>query len=162
MPASLVAQMAKNLPTMQVDLGSVPGFGRSLGEGNGNPLPYFCLENSMDKWSWLDYSSWGLEESNMTEWLMVLLHCPLGFPSGSVVKRICLQCRRCRRHCFNPWVGKITWRRAWKPTPVFLPWRIQWKEEPGVLQSIESHRIGHDWANWACMHTHCPLNAQIL
>ena len=29
-------------------LGSIPGLGRSLGEGNGNPLQYFCLENSMD------------------------------------------------------------------------------------------------------------------
>ena len=27
----------------------------------------------------------------------------------------------CRRLGFNPWVGKIPWRRAWKPTPVFLP-----------------------------------------
>ena len=32
--------------------------------------------------------------------------------------RICLQCRRPR---FNPWVGKIPWRRAWHLTPVFLP-----------------------------------------
>ena len=33
----------------------------------------------------------------------------------------CLQCRRCMRHWFDPWVGKIPWRRAWQPTPVFLP-----------------------------------------
>ena len=31
------------------------------------------------------------------------------------------QCRRCKKHGFNPWVGKIPWRRAWQPTPVFLP-----------------------------------------
>ena len=30
------------------DLGSIPRLGRSLGEGNGNPLPYSCLENPMD------------------------------------------------------------------------------------------------------------------
>ena len=30
------------------DLGSIPGSGRSSGEGNGNPLQYFCLENPMD------------------------------------------------------------------------------------------------------------------
>jgi len=30
------------------DLGSIPGLGRSLGEGNGNPLQYSCLENPMD------------------------------------------------------------------------------------------------------------------
>ena len=31
------------------DLGSIPGLGRSPGEGNGNPLQYSCLENPMDK-----------------------------------------------------------------------------------------------------------------
>ena len=34
------------------DLGSVPGLGRSLGEGNGNPLQYFCLEDPMDRGTW--------------------------------------------------------------------------------------------------------------
>ena len=37
----------------------------------------------------------------------------------SVVKNP--QCRRQRRHGFSPWVGKIPWRRAWQPTPGFLP-----------------------------------------
>ena len=40
------------------------------------------------------------------------------FPGGSDSKRICLQHRRIR---FDPWVGKIPWRRAWQPTPLFLP-----------------------------------------
>ena len=31
------------------------------------------------------------------------------------------QCRRCKRCGFNPWVRKIPWRRAWQPTPIFLP-----------------------------------------
>ena len=35
------------------DAGSVPGFGRSTGEGNGNPLQYSRLENSMDRRVWL-------------------------------------------------------------------------------------------------------------
>ena len=34
------------------DTGSIPGSGRSLGEGNGNPLQYSCLENPMDKGAW--------------------------------------------------------------------------------------------------------------
>ena len=34
------------------DLGSIPGWERSPGEGNGNPLQYFCLENSMDGEAW--------------------------------------------------------------------------------------------------------------
>ena len=34
------------------DLGLIPGLGRSLGEGNGNPLQYYCLENPMDRGAW--------------------------------------------------------------------------------------------------------------
>ena len=34
------------------DAGSVPGAGRSPGEGNGNPLPYSCLEHPMDRGAW--------------------------------------------------------------------------------------------------------------
>ena len=34
------------------DLGSIPGSGRSPGEGNGNPLQYSCLENPMDGAAW--------------------------------------------------------------------------------------------------------------
>ena len=34
------------------DLGSIPGMGRSPGEGNGSPLQYSCLENPMDKGAW--------------------------------------------------------------------------------------------------------------
>ena len=34
------------------DLGSIPGSGRSPGEGNGNPLQYTCLENPMDGGAW--------------------------------------------------------------------------------------------------------------
>ena len=39
-------------------------------------------------------------------------------PGGSDSKRICLQFRRPR---FDPWVGKIPWRREWLPTPAFFP-----------------------------------------
>ena len=42
----------KNLPSVQEDIGSVPGWGRSPGEGNGNPLQYSCLEKSMDREAW--------------------------------------------------------------------------------------------------------------
>ena len=49
---SLVAQLVKNLPAMWEtwvgDQGSIPGLGRSPGEGKGYPLQYFGLENSMD------------------------------------------------------------------------------------------------------------------
>ena len=47
---------------------------------------------------------------------------------------------------FDPWVRKIPWRSAWQPTPVFSPGESPWTEEPGRLQSMESQRVGHDWA----------------
>ena len=36
-------------------------------------------------------------------------------------KEFACQCRRCKRHEFDPWFGKIPWRTKWQPTPVFLP-----------------------------------------
>ena len=43
------------------------------------------------------------------------------FPGGARGKEPTCQCRRQKRQKFKPWVGKIPWRREWKPTPVFLP-----------------------------------------
>ena len=43
------------------DPDSVPGLGRSSGEGNGNPLQYACLENPMDRGAWWDTKSMGLQ-----------------------------------------------------------------------------------------------------
>ena len=46
---------AKNLPANAGDAGDtglIPGLGKSPGEGNGNPLQYFCMENSMDRGVW--------------------------------------------------------------------------------------------------------------
>ena len=42
----------KNPPTNAGDAGSIPGSGRSPGEGNGNPLQNSCLENLMDRGAW--------------------------------------------------------------------------------------------------------------
>ena len=43
------------------------------------------------------------------------------FSGGTSSKESACQCRKCKRQGFDPWVGKIHWRRAWQPTPVFLP-----------------------------------------
>jgi len=50
--ASLVVQSVKKTACSAGDLGSIPGSGRSLGEGNGNPLQYSCLENPLDTGAW--------------------------------------------------------------------------------------------------------------
>ena len=52
------------------DPGSIPGLGRSPGEGNGNPLQYSYLENPMDGGAWqVTYSPRGHKESDTTKWL---------------------------------------------------------------------------------------------
>ena len=53
---------------------------------------------------------------------------------------------RCR---FDPWVKKIPWRRAWQPTPIFLPGESPWKEEPGELQSMGSQSDMTEWLRTA-------------
>ena len=45
----------------------------------------------------------------------------LGFPGGTSGKEPACQCRRHKRHGFDPRVRKIPWRRAWQPTSVLLP-----------------------------------------
>ena len=44
-----------------------------------------------------------------------------GFPGGASGQELACQYRRHKGRGFNPWVKKIPWRRAWQPTPVFLP-----------------------------------------
>ena len=43
------------------------------------------------------------------------------FSGGGSGRELACQCRRHKRHGFDPWVKKIAWRRAWQFTPVFLP-----------------------------------------
>ena len=64
-----MAQMGKNLPANAGDLGSVPGLGRSPGEGDDHPLQYSCLGNPMDRgtgWA-TEYSPCGCTELDMTQ-----------------------------------------------------------------------------------------------
>ena len=62
---------------------------------------------------------------------------------GASGKEPACQCRRHRKLEFDPWVGKIPWRRKWHPTPVFVP-----GESPGQRSlggySPQGHRVGHD------------------
>ena len=61
-----VALVVKNLPANTGDLreeGSIPGLGRSPGEGHGNPIQYSCLENPMDRIVW-----WGMVHRVAKSW----------------------------------------------------------------------------------------------
>ena len=66
--ASLMAQMVKKLPAMWENW-SIPGLGRSPGEGNNNPLQYSCLENPMDRGAWPATVHQVAKELNTTEQL---------------------------------------------------------------------------------------------
>ena len=62
--------MINNLPANvgeAGDAGSILGSGRSPGGGNGNPLQYSCLENSMDREAWWAIAPRGHKELNVTE-----------------------------------------------------------------------------------------------
>ena len=68
------------------------------------------------------YSPWGRKGSDMTERLTHKhTHTKQWLPRWRSGKESACQCRRCKRRRFNPWVGKITWRRKWQPSSIFLP-----------------------------------------
>ena len=58
--------MVKIPPANVGDVGSIPGLGRSPGEGNGNPLQYYCLGNPMDRGAWQATVHGVAKESDMT------------------------------------------------------------------------------------------------
>ena len=65
-------------------------------------------------------------------------HSP-GFPGGASGKEPACLCRRHKRCRFNPWVGKIPWRRAWQSSPVFLPAKFHGQRNlVGYIQSMRS------------------------
>ena len=80
---------------------------------------------------------WHLQDSKSFHLLMWL--CLFG-------KEPVCQCRRLKRLGFDPWVGKIPWRRIWQPTPV-LSLRIPWAEEPDELQSVGLQKDTTYWLN---------------
>ena len=64
--------MVKNLPANvgdTRDVGSIPGSGRSPGGGNGSPLQYSCLENSMNRGAWWAIVH-GVAELDTTEYIL--------------------------------------------------------------------------------------------
>ena len=55
------------------DLGSIPGSGRSPGEGNGNPLQYSCLENLMDRGAWWATVHGSRSQTRLSDFTFTLL-----------------------------------------------------------------------------------------
>ena len=62
----------------------------------------------------------------------------LGFPGGASGKELARLYRKHNRQGFDPWVRKIPWRKAWQPTPVFLP-----GESHGLRSLVSYSPWGH-------------------
>ena len=74
-----------------------------------------------------------------------------GFSGGSVVKNLPDNARRYRRQFWSlRWEDPL--EEEMTTNSSILAWRTPWTEEPGGLQFIVSHRVGHDWSSWACTH----------
>ena len=85
-----------------------------------------------------------------------------GFQGGVRVKESACQCRRCRRHRFDPWVRKIPWQRKWQLISVFLPGKLPWTEEPGRLQSTVSQIQTRLHMHTLSTLGHCPSYRTVL
>ena len=90
------------------DVGSIPRLGRSPGGGNGHPLQYSGLENSMDRGTWWS-TVHGVAKSQ--SWVLSFVSHAKTLHVAQVVKESACQCIRHKRHGFDPWVGKNPWRR---------------------------------------------------
>ena len=93
-------------------------FGKESAFNAGDPVQFLGLEELLEK-GWATHSS------------------ILGLPLWLSCERIRLQRGGSG---FDSWVGKIPWRRAWQPTPVFLPGESPWTEDPAGLQSMGSQK----------------------
>ena len=90
-------------------------------------------------------------------WAQIFIKYQVGqhkdFPGGTSGKEPTCQCRRCRRHGFDPWVGKVPWRRKWQPSSVFLPGKYY-----GQKSLVGYSPWGHKELNMMSMHTQEPLD----
>ena len=86
-------------------------------------------------------------------WLTEKLNCIFialrGFPGGVSGKKPACQCWRHKRHR----VGKIPWRRAWQPIPVFLPAESHGQRSLAGYSPWGSQRVGYDWSDLAHKHS---------
>ena len=128
---SLVAQLVR-IHLQCGRPGSIPGLGRSPGEGKDYPLQYSGPENSMD------YRPWSLKELDTTE------QRSLSLSRASLV----VQSVKNLSAMQETWVQSLgqedPLEKGTAPHSRILAWRILWIEEPGGLQFIGSQRVGCD------------------
>ena len=117
------------------------------GEGDDRGWDGFMASLTQWKWVWVNFGSWwwtGMPDKlqymgsqsrmRLSDWTEL-----------NLVVQMVENLPAIWETWFDPWVGKIPWRRAWQPTPVLLPGKFLWTEEPGGLQSMGLQKVGHDW-----------------
>ena len=95
------------------------------------------------------------EWNNAAMWMD--LEILMGFPGSSVVK-VHLQSRRPR---FDPWVGKISWRKEWLPTPGFLPGKAHEQRSPVGYRAWGCKKVGYDSVTMQQRDYHSSERSQI-
>ena len=109
--ASLVAQLAKNLPAMQ-ELGSIPGSARSPGEGKGYPLQYSGLENSMhlsSPWDRKVWHDWATCSLTSTCWLLASCLSPPLSRSSELLLYLASRIRLCYLLTLSDYILGLDW-----------------------------------------------------
>ena len=113
------------------DLGSIPGLGRSPGEGNGNPLQYSCLENPMDGAAW-----WATVHGVTKSWTRLSDFTTLQYCVDFCHTLTCIR------------------RRQWHPTPVLLPGKSHgWRS---LVSCSPWGREESDTTEWLPFHFSLP------
>ena len=74
-----------------------------------------------------------------------------GLPRWLSGKESACQCKSHRRHGFDHWIRKISWRRKWQLTLIFLPGEFHGQRRLVACYSPWGHRIRHNWEQ--CIHT---------
>ena len=162
-----MALVVKNLPLKAGDIrdtGLMAGLRRSLGGAHGNPLQYSCLENPIDRGDW--WTTVHRVEKSRTCWSDLAYT----WFSGQTTKNICkIQLLSLKndlvrsevspgvsmvkngaankRHSFNLWFGKISWRGKWQPSPVFLSGKSHGQRNLAGCSPGGCKGVGHNLAN---------------
>ena len=126
------------------------------------PTPIFLPGKSHEQRNLVGYSSGGCTRvrHDLGLYNNYVYMCMWGLPRWFCGKEPACQCWRCKRLEFDPWVGKIPWRRAWQPTPLFLSVKSRGQRSPVACSSWD-HRVRHEWATGHTAHTHVHTHKYI-
>ena len=102
----------------------------------------FPFSQSSESSSLNSPSCWGVTSSFMPTRI-------LSFPGGTSGKEPACQCRRHKRHQFDPWVGKILWRKAWPPTSVYFLGESHGQRGLAGYSPWGHQELGHDRSDFA-------------